>query len=367
MRLSQLELSSFRNYTRAGFEFDLHANVIYGRNGGGKTNILEAIFLLSTLHSFRSNDQKSLIQTGKEEARIKGKIEHHGIEKNLGLFITAGGKKASLNDKFIKKTSGYLGTFYTVSFNPLDMQILQGGPQGRRQCIDRMLFNFDPLYGNELMRYYRMLLQRNMALRVGAWEMVQLWWEKLYKLAAKIIFKRLQFIQKLTRLTSSQYRAIAGMDVNVDIQYHTNVFPGNFNNITEEDLLISLDQKQKNLCQEERRLKRSLVGPHRDDFSIIVGGNDLRKLGSQGEQRTAILAIKLSELEALEAETGFRAVVLLDDIASELDESRRRYLFELLDENKTQIFVTTTDRNTALLPRRKARFFHIQEGQITGE
>lgn len=366
MRISHLELFSFRNYAEAQFEFDPHANVIYGRNGEGKTNILEAIFLLGTLRSFRSNDQRSLIQAGKEETKIKGKIEHHGIEKNLGLSITAGGKKASINEKLIKKASGYLGTFYAVSFNPMDMHILQGGPQQRRQCLDRMLFNFDPLYGQELMSYYRILLQRNSALKFGIWEMVQLWWEKLCRLAAKIILKRLQFIQKLTRLTSDQYRAIAGANVDVVIQYHTDVFLSNFNNITEEDLLSLLEQKQKKTYQEERRLKRSLVGPHRDDFSVTIDGNDLRKLGSQGEQRTAILAIKLSELEALEEQTGLRAVVLLDDIASELDDDRRRHLFELLDKNETQIFVTTTDRRTAILPRRKAKFFHIEEGQLRG-
>lgn len=364
MHLSHLSLSNFRNYEQARFEFDPHTNVIYGKNGEGKTNILEAIFLLGTLQSFRSNDHKSLIQLGKEEARISGRVERDGLEKNLSLSLVQSGKRANVNEKRVNKVSDYFGLFYVISFNPMDLHILQGGPQGRRQCLDRMLLNFDPGYRHELMSYYRALLQRNAALKFGGRDMVTIWWEKVSKIGAKIIFKRLQFIQKLTRLTSDQYQKISGIGADVAIQYQSTILLNDFNRIGVEDLVGLLDEKQLQIQDEEQRAKRTLVGPHRDDFSITVNGNDLRKFGSQGEHRTAILALKLSEVVALEEESGTRAIVLLDDIASELDETRRSHLFELLKEDKTQIFVTTTDTQTVSLLKKKSKFFHIEGGYL---
>lgn len=362
MHLSHLCLSSFRNYNYVEFDFDQRTNVIYGRNGEGKTNILEAIFLLGTLQSFRTHDHKSLIQWGKEEAYINGKVQRDDLEKKLSLSILHPGKKASINEKRVKKRSDYFGSLYVISFNPMDMHILHGPPKGRRDCLDRMLLNFNPLYRHELIEYYQSLLQRNSALKFRTWDIADLFWEKMCETAAKIVFKRLQFIQKVTRLASSQYQTISGKDSEVSIQYISNIFMNDYNNIGIGDLTGLLKKKQRDLWQEERRSNQTLIGPHRDDFSIIVDRSDLRKFGSQGEHRTAILALKLSEQAVLEEEAGTRAVILLDDIASELDEERRGHLFELLQGDKTQIFVTTTDKQTVSMLKKQSKLFYIKGG-----
>ena len=184
-------------------------------------------------------------------------------------------------------------------------------------------------------------------------------------MGAKVLLKRLQFIQKLNSLTSCLYREISGLDQTVKVHYESEIISQDDVEGAEQEIVQALQSRQREVLSQERRFKRSLVGPHRDDFSVTVEQKDLRYFGSQGEQRTAVLALKLSEWETLEVGYGKQPLFLLDDIASELDEKRKEKLFQTLKNRKTQLFVTTTDVKHLDVYQKEASLFHIEKGRIT--
>src|SRR3989338_10904463 len=187
MRLSHLSLLNFRNYEKEVLSFSSGTNIFVGNNAQGKTNILEAIYLLATLQTFRPAENKDLIQWERKEASIEGIFQEEEVEQKHSLTIESLGKRPRINDKVIKKTSEYFGSVHVICFCPLDLQILQGAPALRRRYLDRSLFNFDPSYGIDIGNYYRSLLQHNAALRIENKEMVELWREKQLHLGAKIL------------------------------------------------------------------------------------------------------------------------------------------------------------------------------------
>ncbi|HBQ21421.1 MAG: hypothetical protein A2Z91_04310 [Deltaproteobacteria bacterium GWA2_38_16] len=363
MRLSQLSLTHFRNYEKEFLEFTQETNVFFGSNAQGKTNILEAIYLLATLQTFRQTHTKELIQWEHSESILEGTFCHDDIEQKFSLLITEESKKPRINDKMVKNIADYFGAINVICFCPLDLQILQGSPRGRRRYLDQALFNVVPSYGVDIGHYYRALLQKNAALRLDQWEMADIWGEKLLVLGAKILLKRLQFIAKLNTLTSCLYREISGANEEIILHYETEVNTSNIDNLSEFLLLDLLREKQKGLLNQERRMKRALVGPHRDDFSIFIKEKDLKAFGSQGEQRTAILALKLSELLVLEKEKGVKPIFLLDDISSELDNQRKSFLFQALREKNTQVFVTTTDVKSIYMDKKESSVFKVEKGK----
>ncbi len=364
MRLSHLSLLNFRNYEKEDLFFSSDTNIFVGNNAQGKTNILEAIYLLATLQTFRMAENKDLIQWERKEALIEGIFEEEEVQQRYSLFIEQLGKRPRINDKVIKKTSDYFGLVHVICFCPLDLQILQGAPSLRRRYLDRSLFNFDPTYAVTIGNYYRALLQHNAALRIENQEMIEIWREKQLSLGAKILLKRLQFIVKLNTLTSYLYREISGSNEAVFIQYDSEIKCNNIKDLSEEELLETLKNRQKEVLSTERRLKKSIVGPHRDQFSIFVSGKNLKVFGSQGEQRTAILALKLSELVAMEKEKKIKPLFLLDDITSELDEQRKGYLFQALKQKGTQVFVTTTDVKSLKTGDLEKAIFKVENGKI---
>jgi len=364
MRLSHLSLSNFRNYEKENLLFSSDTNVFVGNNAQGKTNILEAIYLLATLQAFRPVENKDFIQWERREAFIEGIFQEGQTQQKYSLIIEPLGKKPKINDKVIKKASDYFGLVHVICFCPLDLQILQGPPMLRRRYLDRSLFNFDPSYAHMIGNYYRALLQHNAALKIENQEMVELWREKQHSLGAKILLKRLQFIIKLNTLTSYLYREISGSQEEVNVYYDSEIKHSKIEDLSEGELLERLKNRQKETLGLERRLKKSLVGPHRDQFSIFVSGKNLRIFGSQGEQRTAILALKLSELVAMEKEKKMKPIFLLDDIASELDAQRKEYLFQSLKQKETQVFVTTTDSANLKTGDYKKEIFKVENGKI---
>ena len=364
MRLSHLSLLNFRNYEKEVLSFSSGTNIFVGNNAQGKTNALEAIYLLATLQTFRPAENKDLIQWERKEAAIEGIFQEEETQQKYSLRIEPMGKKPRINDKVIKKTSEYFGLVHVICFCPLDLQILQGAPTLRRRYLDRSLFNFDPSYAVTIGNYYRALLQHNAALRIENEEMIEIWREKQLSLGAKILLKRLQFVVKLNTLTSYLYREISGSNEEVFVQYDSELKQNNIKDLSEGELLEVLKNRQKEVLGLERRLKRSIVGPHKDQFSVFVSGKNLRVFGSQGEQRTAILALKLSELVAMEKEKEIKPLFLLDDIASELDEKRKEYLFQALKQKKTQVFVTTTDAKSLKTGDQEKTLFKVENGKI---
>ncbi len=365
MRLSHLSLLNFRNYEEESICFSSDTNVFIGNNAQGKTNALEAIYLLATLQTFRPAENKDLIQWEKKEATLRGIFEEGDVQQHYSLHIEPLGKRPRINDKVIKKTSEYFGLVHIICFCPFDLQVLQGAPVLRRRYLDRSLFNFNSQYAVEIGNYYRAFLQHNAALRIENEEMIEIWREKQLFLGAKILLKRLQFIAELNTLTPYLYREISGSKEEVSIHYDSEIKCSNINNLNEENILELLKDKQKEVLGLERKLKRSLVGPHRDQFSVFISEKNIKVFGSQGEQRTAILALKLSELVAMEQKKGTKPLFLLDDITSELDEKRKGYLFESLKQKGTQVFVTTTDvKSLKANDEQEKALFKVENGKI---
>lgn len=365
MHLGQLKLWYFRNYLSESSFFHPDVNIIYGRNAQGKTNILEAIYLLSTLRPLHSIENRDLIYMGQNESFIEGVfIDEGSIGRKLSIHINEHRRQPRINDKTIKKSADYFGLVHVISFNPLDLQILQGAPFHRRRYLDRAIFNCDASYAMDIGKYHRALLQRNAALRLENKDQVSLWGEKMHRLGAKVLLKRLQFVSKLNNLTPCLYREISGSDQDVKVHYESDVAVKDSEIMDEEDFYHLLEKKQQKVLVQEERVKRSLVGPHRDDFSVRVAGYSLRSCGSQGEQRTAVLSLKLSEWIAVEQEKEVKPIFLLDDIASELDETRRGYLFNSLQERKTQVFITTTDIKDLKMNLFNGALFYVENGSI---
>ncbi len=361
-------MSDFRNYSYQFIEFDSNLNILIGDNAQGKTNILESIYLLITLQSFRPTENKHLIQWDKPVAHIEGILKEEDFERSQKLVIEEQGKKAYISGKFVKKSDEYLSKSTAIAFSPLDLQIVQSSPQLRRRYLDHAILITEATYGAIMGEYYRALIQRNAALRLEKEDMVSIWGEKVVQLGAKVLLKRLQFIAKLNTLTPGLYREISGGNDELELRYEMGSFLNHFKEIeqkiSEEMLREFLAQKQKESLRQERVLKRTLVGPHRDDFTAWVNGENLRTYGSQGEQRSVILSLKLSELVNLEQEKKQKAIFLLDDIASELDDTRKHFLFHILEGKKTQVFVTTTDLHSLKLESRDQKIFRVTNGEV---
>lgn len=364
MFLSRLGLLNYRNYQKLSLLFTSNLNIFFGDNAQGKTNILEAIYLLATLQTFRAVENKELIYWDKEKASLEGVFNRGDIESRHNIEISFHGKVPKINDKQIKKLADYLTNIYAVCFCPQDLQLIQGSPSVRRRYLDRAILGQDLTYSHLIREYYRILFQRNFALRIGNCEMVEIWGERLLIIGAKVLLKRLQFIGKLNTLTPYLYREISGGNEEIQIRYKTENIADHINVLTETELLYLLKERQKEVFNQERRLKRSLAGPHRDEFSVLISNKDLKMFGSQGEQRTAVLSMKLSEVETLEREKGISPLFLLDDISSELDKTRKEYLFCFLRKKKMQIFMTTTNRRELSIDESKAALFRIERGSV---
>ena len=364
MQLEWLRLEHFRNYPQLFLDGFSETNVFFGKNAQGKTNLLESIYLLATLQTLRPAANKDLVAWEKETAYLEGKLSYQDIHRTFSVQIHEKSKRPKINDKSIKKTKEYFGLMNVISFSPLDLQTLQGPPQNRRRYLDRALFHFDPMYAQEIGRYMRALIQRNAALKLEQGSQIEIWGEKLIQSGAYIVSKRLQFIEKLNTLTPCLYQEISGLDGAVEVRYEAAVScPLNVSD--EETIRQILSEEQRRLAWQERKFKRSLVGPHRDEFSMYLNEKNFRNFGSQGEQRTAILALKLSELEALKREKGIKPIFLLDDIASELDTDRRNFLFQSLRNKNVQVFVTTTDPENVNVNKNKAKMYKVHQGSVT--
>ena len=373
MYLEWLSLTCFRNYKYQHINFEETLNIIYGDNAQGKTNLLEAIHLLITLQPFRSIQHKEFIFWNEPQSIIEGSFVHGEMAKKYTLFLDHHKKKPHINDNPIGKAADYLGGAHTISFLPQDLGLLQGAPRQRRRYFDKVIYGFYPHYADLLSRYYKALVQRNAAFHMEREDLVELWGEQLCEQGGKVHLNRLQFIQKLNTLTSCLYRKISGSEENMFLKYESEIYSkkNNEENIgwKESDIASLLRKKQIEREADERRLRRSLVGPHSDDISFLVGNHhrDLKLFGSQGEQRTAVLAIKLAELTIFDAEMNRRPIFLLDDITSELDHHRMQHLFSVLREKERQIFVTTTNPSLFLNPAEKPVLYHVTKGNILYE
>lgn len=340
MRVSSLRLINFRNYEDSSFSFSENIIVLHGLNGVGKTNILEGIYTSTVGKSHRTSEDGDMIRFGAQEGSITLTFEKNEVEHKLFIKLPIQGRKIiTLNENKLSQKE-LVGTLNTVLFSPEDLQLIKGAPKMRRHFLDLELSQTSKSYYQQLLLYNRALLQRNRLLKeyFGRSEIpLEEWDIQLASAAAFITQKRLKSLEKINMLANLMHRRLTGGKENLKLSYEQ---PYNTeNHITSKEDFYDLIKKSEN--QDRMRMTTS-VGPHRDDIIFYNDKGNLKKFGSQGQQRTAVLAIKLSELEFIKSEVGEYPILLLDDVLSELDEERRQNLISFI-HRRVQTFITATE------------------------
>ncbi|MGP4063365.1 DNA replication/repair protein RecF [Oceanobacillus sp. M65] len=368
MHIEQLKLRNFRNYDGLEMEFNNKINVIIGENAQGKTNLMEAIYLLAFTKSHRTPREKELIQWEKEYAKIEGRITKRNQTFPLEIVLSAKGKKAKLNRLEQKRLSDYIGALNVVMFAPEDLTLVKGAPQIRRRFIDMELGQIQPRYIYHLGQYQKILKQRNHLLKQlqrGKSQdhtMLQVITDQLVEHAATLLERRFVFLDLLRKWASPIHHGISRELERLEIKYSPTI------EVSEDDNKEKIESIYLNKFQQiqEKEIERgtSLIGPHRDDLLFYVNGKDVQTYGSQGQQRTTALSVKLAEIELIYNEVGEYPILLLDDVLSELDDYRQSHLLHTI-QGKVQTFVSTTSVdgiNHETL--NKAELFRVRNGEV---
>lgn len=364
MRLESIRLYNFRNFVSCDASFSPSVNAVLGDNGQGKTNLIEAIGVLSFGKSFRSQSNSELVRWGQGEASVFGKILKASGEEELGVVFRGGRREALLNGNKLKSIEEFVGRLICVSFSPSDMSIVQGAPQERRRFLDKHLTEARPAMLRRLMDYARALKNKNVVLQdeSARLETVRPWNQILAETGAEIVNSRRSLLARLEELSKS-FQARISSDPPLSLKLKTNLCP--------EEAEVSADGALQTLeasFHKERLRGQAMYGPHRDDIDILLGDNEAAAFASQGQTRTIVLSLKLGLIQLLEESRGESPIILLDDVDSELDAARRNSLFDLILEQKRQVFITGTELrflSKNALPN--AKMFTIKEGVISAE
>ncbi len=337
MIIKSLELADFRNYNSLHIDFSKGTNILYGDNAQGKTNILEAIYLSATTKSHKGSKDKDIVNFKKEESHIRTYLEKDGIDVRVDMHLRKNKTKGiAIDGQKIKKAAELLGLLNVVFFSPEDLSIIKNGPAERRRFVDMELCQLDQFYLYNLNHYNKIVNQRNKLLKdmyfnPSLRETLNIWDSQLVSFGSKIIERRQLFIEQLNDIIYDIHRKLSGDREELKVTY-------------EPDVLIEDYEKSLAMCQDKDvKLKQTTVGPHRDDFCFMIKDVDIRKFGSQGQQRTAALSLKLSEIELVKKIANENPVLLLDDVLSELDSHRQNYLLSTIGEIQTIITCTGLD------------------------
>ena len=337
MIVKSLKLKNFRNYDLLDLEFDETTNIFYGDNAQGKTNILESIYLTGTTKSHRGTKDRDMIQFGQEEAHIETVVEKKGVPFKIDIHLKKNSPKGiAINKIPIKKASELFGIINIVFFSPEDLNIIKNGPAERRRFIDLELSQLDKLYLSDLSNYNRIVNQRNKLLkdvydRKDLLDTLDIWDMQLVNYGNRIMERRKKFIDQMNQIIGEVHEKLKGGREHLKIFYEPS--------LKDESLEHALMKNR----ERDIRMKSTSVGPHRDDICFMCGDLDIRKFGSQGQQRTAALSLKLSEIELVRRVTKDTPILLLDDVLSELDKHRQNYLLDSISDVQTLITCTGLD------------------------
>ena len=337
MHISSVELKNYRNYEYASIPFKDGINILYGDNAQGKTNILESLYVCATTKSHRGSKDKELIQFEHPEAHIRMMVNKKGIDHKIDMHLRKQkGKGAAIDGIPIKKSSELLGLVHMILFSPEDLSIIKNGPGERRRFLDMELCQLDKIYMNHLSNYNKVLNQRNTLLKQISFqkdlaETLDIWDQQMVKYGVNIIKIRDTFVKELNEIISVIHEKLSGGREHLFLEYEPSV------------KIESYEEQIKRRRDQDIRILSTGIGPHRDDISFLVNGMDIRKFGSQGQQRTAALSLKLAEIELVARRIGDKPVLLLDDVLSELDGNRKNYLMESISGIQTIITCTGLD------------------------
>ncbi|MBP3475742.1 MAG: DNA replication/repair protein RecF [Lachnospiraceae bacterium] len=359
MTIKSLELADFRNYDSLHIDFSSGTNILYGNNAQGKTNILEAIFLCATTKSHKGSKDRDIVNFNKEEAHIRTYLEKDGVDMRIDMHLRKSKTKGiAIDGQKIKKAAELLGLLNVVFFSPEDLSIIKNGPAERRRFVDMELCQLDQFYLYNLNHYNKIVNQRNKLLKdmyfnPSLRDTLNIWDSQLVSFGSKIIERRQLFVEQLNEIICDIHKKLSGGKEELLIRYEPN--------ITIEDYEKALSENQ----DRDVKLKQTTVGPHRDDFGFLVGNIDIRKFGSQGQQRTAALSLKLSEIELVKKITKDNPILLLDDVLSELDSNRQNYLLSTI--GNIQTIITCTGLDEFVNNRFEIdKVFQIDNGKIIG-
>jgi DNA replication and repair protein RecF len=369
MYIKDISLKNFRNYGELSLEFNPKVNIFLGNNAQGKTNLLEAVYLTAVGKSFRTVKDSDLVRFGEDFAYIKVNAVKDFIETQVEISINTGRGKKIKAGKYIKKDSKPLTllselmqNILVVIFSPEDLKIVKDEPERRRRFIDRELSLVSKVYMESYTAYRKTLVQRNTYLKEEYLDpsVLDIWDIQLAMHGAKSMVLRKAFIDKMGKFSSDLHYRITGGRETLNIRYESNVKSVE----KEEDQREIIYEAIKESYERDKRTGTTSCGPHRDDISFFVNGTDMRSFGSQGQQRTCALSLKLAELALIKEETGEDAILLLDDVLSELDRERQEYLIDAMKEN--QLIITGTEVDSSVLDKfRGASVYRVAKGKIT--
>ncbi|MBQ9489520.1 MAG: DNA replication/repair protein RecF [Lachnospiraceae bacterium] len=334
MIIKSIELSDYRNYDHLSLEFSPGTNILYGDNAQGKTNILEAIYVSATTKSHKGSKDRDIINFDKEEAHIRTVIEKENVDTRIDMHLRKNKSKGlAIDGQRVKKAADLIGLCNVVFFSPEDLGIIKNGPSERRRFVDMELCQLDSFYFYNLSNYNKIVDQRNTLLKDMYFnpqlrETLNIWDMQLVSYGSKIIERRKLFVEQLNEIIEGIHYSLSGGREKIKIVYEPDV---------EMD---AFEKKLQENQERDVRSKMTTVGPHRDDFSFLIGDVDIRKFGSQGQQRTAALSLKLSEIELVKKITKDTPILLLDDVLSELDSNRQNYLLNSIGTIQTIITCT---------------------------
>ena len=337
MIIKRLELADYRNYESLHLQFDKGTNILYGDNAQGKTNILEAIYVAATTKSHKGSKDNEIINFDKEEAHIRTYLEKDEIETRVDMHLRKSKSKGiAIDGQKIKKAADLLGLCNVVFFSPEDLNIIKNGPAERRRFVDMELCQLDSFYLYNLNHYNKIVNQRNkllkdMYMNPDLKDTLTIWDSQLVSFGSKIIERRKVFAEQLNEIILGIHKKLSGGKEEIVVFYNPDV------SIEDFEAKLKVNQER------DIKLKQTTIGPHRDDFSFMIGKLDIRRFGSQGQQRTAALSLKLSEIELVKKIAKDSPILLLDDVLSELDSNRQNYLLNSIGDIQTIITCTGLD------------------------
>lgn len=358
MILKSLELNNFRNYERLKLNFDAGTNILYGDNAQGKTNILESVYVSGTTKSHKGSKDRDMIRFNCEESHIRTVVEKHGMDYQIDMHLKKNKSKGiAVNRVPIKRAAELFGILNLVFFSPEDLNIIKNGPSERRRFLDLELCQLDSVYLLHLSGYNKILNQRNRLLKDIPFhrellDTLDVWDVQLAKYGCKIIEARKDFVSKLNQIVYDIHRKLSGGREELLLSYEPDTEASEF------------QERLKNVRERDLKFGQTTAGPHRDDLSFFIQDIDIRKFGSQGQQRTSALSLKLSEIQLVKDSIHETPILLLDDVLSELDSNRQNFLLNSIHDIQTIITCTGLDEFV------KNRFqinkvFKVTEGHVS--
>jgi len=360
MILQNLKLQRYRNLERVDISWSEHFNVIHGRNAQGKTNLLESIYLLSHLKSFRGVRGREIIQHSAENSWIGASVKKTGVQHKLEIGLQREGRIPKVDGKAVHKLSQFLGYLRTVLFTPEELSNVKGSPAGRRALLDRAILQTDSNYLDRVQEYDRALRQRNRLLKQqAANDQLAPWTESIIRSGARIRHDRIEYLNQFRPQLEQVYKEISGGIESAGFKYSAT-------GGSREELETQLREAFARLADREKKLGVTLAGPHRDDLDFLVDEKSLRLFGSQGQQRSFLLAFKAAQVLDLEDKYKEPPLLLLDDLASELDQERQEGFFNFLLHRRGQVFLTSAQQpQLAQEVKKLATYFRVDQGQVT--